>query len=667
MRTRSRVAATIASLFIVPVGMAPPSAPPRPIGLFAPASTGIPRGAFVERALPNDNRTPAGTYVGDTLVLRLTVTPVNWYFLGDHGPAFTLLAFAEEGKPPTIPGPLIRVRVGTPVRVTVRNPLDDTLVVRGLGERAAARDSLVVLPLTTAGISFIAGREGTYLYWVPAYSLRIPATLQSTNVPPRGFDSQLGGAIVVDPPGHVPDDRIFVITELTDRSQEGAAPGSRDRHGALVRQFNAINGRAWPHSERLTYARRDSVRWRIVNASQEAHPMHLHGFYFRVDSHGTPQSDADSIYTPQQRRMAVTETINSRQTASITWSPDRAGGWLFHCHLTTHTAKFAPVDRRDVIEYPSTHHLGDADRHAVTGMNGLILGVTVTGTMPRPTARRPARRLRLFVQSDSAPADRDRRFGYVLQRGVEPRRDSVEYPGPVLVLTRGELARIEIINRSPEPTAVHWHGIELESYYDGVAGWSGTPGRTAPAIRPGSSFEVRLTPRRAGTFMYHTHLDDLRQQYGGLVGALVVLEPGEKWDPARDLVFLLSDGVPGRMYINGSLTPAPKELEVGKTYRLRIADIAVFRQTLSVRLVRDSALVSWRPIAKDGFTLPEAQATMRPSVINLPSGETADFEFTPDRPGVLVLELGPAGGVQGAMRLLVSVASSPAARPPLRR
>jgi len=195
------------------------------------------------------------------------------------------------------------------------------------------------------------------------------------------------------------------------------------------------------------------------------------------------------------------------------------------------------------------------------------------------------------------------------------------------------------VNRSGEPTAVHWHGIELESYYDGVAGWSGTPERTAPAIRPGRRFEVRLTPRRAGTFMYHTHMDDLRQQYGGLVGPLVVLEPGERWNPARDLVILLSDGVPQRVYINGSLTPAPTQLEVGRTYRLGIADIAVFRQLLRVQLVRDSSLLSWRPIAKDGFTLPPAQATVRPSVVNLPSGETADFEFTPDRPGELALEL----------------------------
>jgi len=627
-------------------------------------SSARPVTARVELAVANDNRTPAGTMDGDTLALRLTVTPVAWHILDDSAPGFTLLAFAEEGKVPTIPGPLIRVRVGTPVRVTVRNPLDDTLVVRGLNERSPMWDSLVVLPRDTATARFVARRAGTYLYWVPAYSLRVPDDLPSALLPRRGFDSQLAGAIVVDPPGRAPDDRVFVITELADQGEGPGAAPTTDRHGTNTRQFTAINGKAWPYSERLRYALGDSVRWRIVNASQEAHPMHLHGFYFRVDARGVREAEADSIYAPEQRLMAVTETVASRNTASITWSPDRPGGWLFHCHLTNHAAKFAPIDRRDVVDYPSTHHDGDPDRHVFTGMNGLVLGVTVTGRTPAPNAQRPAKRLRLFVQSDSQPGDRDRRFAYVLQRGAEPRPDSLEYPGPVLVLTRGEPTAIEVVNRSGEPTAVHWHGIELESYYDGVAGWSGTPGRTAPAIRPGGRFEVRLTPRRAGTFMYHTHLDDLRQQYGGLVGALVVLEPGERWDPARDLVILLSDGVPQRVYFNGSLTPAPKALEVGRTYRLRIADIAVFRQLLRVRLVRDSALLSWRPIAKDGFTLPPAQATVRPSVVNLPSGETADFEFTPDRPGDLALEVWSFPGVNLTLHGRLPFRVLPAAREP---
>jgi FtsP/CotA-like multicopper oxidase with cupredoxin domain len=177
------------------------------------------------------------------------------------------------------------------------------------------------------------------------------------------------------------------------------------------------------------------------------------------------------------------------------------------------------VDRRDAFEFPPHHVHGDPDQHALTEMNGLVLGISVRGSAPAAPPWRPARWLRLFVQSDSAAGD-SARFGYVLQRGAaEPARDSVEAPGAVLVLTRGEPTSIQVVNRSAAPTAVHWHGIELESYFDGIVGWSGTPGgRTSPAIRPGASFEVRITPRRAGTFMYHTHFDELRQQFGGLVG-----------------------------------------------------------------------------------------------------------------------------------------------------
>ena len=606
------------------------------------------------RAVANDNRKPAGRMEHDTLVLRLTVTPASWRILGEHDPAFTVLGFAEEGKPPTIPGPLIRVRVGTPVLVWVRNPLDDTLIVRGLGEGAALRESTLVLPGQT-GIRFVARHEGTYLYWAIAASLHPPGIDASTPQPRRGYDSQLGGAIVIDPPGPVPDDRVFVITQIADRELGAGAPGARDRHGTPVRQYNAVNGKAWPYTERLRYALGDSIRWRVVNASPEPHPMHLHGSYFRVDSHETWQVAGDSIYTPEQRRMAATETVAARNTASIVWSPERSGGWLFHCHLTNHAAKTPRIGQRDEVEYPGTHHQGDPDRHAFSGMNGLILGVTVSGRASASVAWRPKRRLRLFVQSDSTPGDRDRRFGYVLQHGAEPRPDSLEYPGPVLVLTRGEPTTIEVVNRSNEPTTVHWHGIELESYYDGVAGWSGTASQPAPAIRPGRSFEVRITPKRAGTFMYHTHFDDLRQQYGGLVGPLVVLEPGEQWDPERDLIFLLSDGIPQRMFVNGALAPQPKDLEVGRTYRLRIADIAVYRLAVPVRLVRDSALTAWRPIAKDGFTLPPSQATARPSITNVLPGETADFEFTPDQAGDLLFVVGPTNRApEATVRLRVS-------------
>ena len=621
--------------------------------LLAGYVTGSPRVNEDQSALPNDNRTPAGTRVGDTLVLRLTVAPVVWRILGDSNPGFKLLAFAEEGKTATVPGPLIRVRVGTTIHAIVRNPLTDTLVVRGLSEHGGLLDSLVILPNSTGAISFVAGRAGTYQYW-GAMGAAHRGAAPDAGLGRTRYDSQLAGAFIVDPPGPIAHDRIFVITEIADYA---LPPIRRDHHGIPEREFTALNGRSWPYTERLRYSVGDSVRWRIINTTFQSHPMHLHGFYFRVDSHGSARANVDSIYSSAQRRMAATEVIGVGETISLVFSPDRPGGWVFHCHLTNHTAKVPRVDQESDMEYPIAHDHSDPNHHFVNAMNGLILGITVTGDARAQAPWHPAKRLRLFVQSDSTSGDSVRRFGYVLQRGAEPRRDSVEIPGPVLLLTRGEPTSIEVVNRTNEPTSVHWHAVELESYYDGAVGVSRSSTRTEPAILPDSTFEVHITPKRAGTFMYHTHYDEMRQQFGGLVGTIIVLEPGEHWDPARELLFTISDDDKGGLRINGSSTPPVRELHRGTTYRIRIADIAAFRQILIARVLRDSTVLSWRPVAKDGFTLPPSQATIRASTARVSSGETADFEFTPENEGDLTLQIGvpsrTAFQVQGLVKLQV--------------
>src|SRR5215207_126614 len=99
------------------------------LGTVAPAP------ADTADAVANDNRRAAGSVERDTLVVRLVATRARWRIHEETGPAFAVLAFAEEGRAPTIPGPLLRAQAGAPVRVLVRNPLADTLVVHGLGAR----------------------------------------------------------------------------------------------------------------------------------------------------------------------------------------------------------------------------------------------------------------------------------------------------------------------------------------------------------------------------------------------------------------------------------------------------------------------------------------------------------------------------------------------------
>ena len=57
----------------------------------------------------NENRTPAGELKDGILTLHLELTSGNWYPEADDGPSMQIEAFAEEGKAPQVPGPLIRV------------------------------------------------------------------------------------------------------------------------------------------------------------------------------------------------------------------------------------------------------------------------------------------------------------------------------------------------------------------------------------------------------------------------------------------------------------------------------------------------------------------------------------------------------------------------------
>jgi FtsP/CotA-like multicopper oxidase with cupredoxin domain len=244
-------------------------------------------------------------------------------------------------------------------------------------------------------------------------------------------------------------------------------------------------------------------------------------------------------------------------------------------------------------------------------------------------------------------------YGFSLESGnseAPPQENAV--PGPLLVLHRNEPVEIALKNELPEATAIHWHGIELESYFDGVPGWSGSSVSTTPEIRPGDTFHVRFTPPRAGTFMYHTHSHDPRQLASGLYGAIVVLEPGEHFDPSRDHVVLLGmegpkdtqkyDRFP--VVVNGSRT-TQLTLKAGVPNRLRLINITTNFGGLNVSLVAGNQPVAWRAVAKDGAELPASHQIVRPAVQQQVSvGETYDFMLESPQAGRFFLDVLRAGG-----------------------
>lgn len=598
---------------------------------------------------PNANVDRAGALHGDTLDVALVAQSSEWRPNGKGRASLRVAAFGEPGKEPVAPGPFVRAAAGTVIRFSVRNTLAAPLTffvptaVRGGPDRPGALDSVVVAPGAVGEVATTGTVPGNYIY----------RAVSATPITRRfGVDGLLTGALVVDSAARPrPDDRVFVILETPDSTFianfDPKRPPVLDSVGRVL---YTINGRSWPNTERLHATQGDSLHWRVINATSAPHPMHLHGFYYRVDALTGPLVAARGQGLPG--RQVVTELMWPFSSMSITWSPDRPGNWLFHCHWAIHLAPDS------VSAAPDDPHHRD--------MVGLVLGIEVAPSSGKATvvaqqaatrAASATRRLRLVAVEDSAPGDaRSAKSVPSMRFVIEENGRRTAAPlgqSPELDLVRGQPVAITIVNRLDEPTSVHWHGVEVEdSYVDGVAGFSGSGQRLAPAIAPGDSFVARFTPPRSGTFIYHTHMDDVRQERGGMVGPLVVRDPGVARSPDEH-TFLFKGTRSGTrgptLEIDHGNGPDTVVLRVGHPATLRLLSLAWANPTpmVSLAAVSDSggrgegAVVQWTPIAKDGFDLPAAARQPRAARQTISMGETYDYTFTPTRTGVYVLTARP--------------------------
>jgi len=281
------------------------------------------------------------------------------------------------------------------------------------------------------------------------------------------------------------------------------------------------------------------------------------------------------------------------------------------------------------------------------GMGGLILGITVlpgtsAATVSATTVAPHKLQLVLSDNSEKIPS-----YKLEVNDPAAPPpstgKKNASLLGPPIVLVRGEPAEIEVKNQSSHPTAIHWHGMELESYYDGVAGWTGSGQQISPPINPGDSFVAHMTPPRAGTFIYHTHWHDEAQLVNGAYGPLIVLDPGQKYDPEHDKTFVFGLGryppLGTMLLINGTPEPYPMKLQTGVLYRMRLINITDNLASLRVRLVGNDAPLQWKVIAKDGADLPPSQLKSSLAEMTITVGEAYDVKYQSDHPGEVDLQV----------------------------
>lgn len=205
-------------------------------------------------------------------------------------------------------------------------------------------------------------------------------------------------------------------------------------------------------------------------------------------------------------------------------------------------------------------------------------------------------------------------------------------PGPVIVAYQGERIQIVLHNTLSVPTSIHWHGLLIPNYMDGVPAIG-----AGPYVNPGEQFVYDFVLQQTGTYMYHSHVDPAMQETMGLSGMFIAL-PVDHKIANREYVLLLQewsvqDGKlnPESMdfnyfTINGKCFPdtLPLLVKQGEKVRIRLGNLSMNSHPMHLHGHYFQVLES------DGVRLP---VPFYKNTINVAPGETWDIEFVANNPG----------------------------------
>ena len=208
-------------------------------------------------------------------------------------------------------------------------------------------------------------------------------------------------------------------------------------------------------------------------------------------------------------------------------------------------------------------------------------------------------------------------------------------PGPTIQANEGDRVRIIFDNHLPEPTGVHWHGLELPIEMDGVPGIGQQP------VMPGERFIYEFSLHQNGTFFYHPHM--AMQEMVGMLGGFII-HPKTAYAPHvdKDFLFALQEyavlpnsSIPNSMSMefnwltfNGKAGPAttPLIIRLGERVRIRWINLGMDHHPIHLH-----GFTFWET-GREGARQQESAWT-RGNTTLVGVAQAKDFEFVADRVG----------------------------------
>ncbi|HHT9126828.1 MAG TPA: multicopper oxidase family protein [Candidatus Brocadiia bacterium] len=332
--------------------------------------------------------TPVITPNGSTLpwkwdngvkVFHLIAEPVKREF----APGMIVNCWGYNGQ---TPGPTIEAVEGDRVRLLVTNKLAEHTTIHWHG---------VLLP---NGMDGVGGLNQPQIKPGETYVYEFPLCQHGTQMYHPHADEMvqmamgMEGFFIIHPkePEQPRIDRDFCIF-LQEWFVE---PGTSTPNPNIMTDFNlfTFNSRVFPGTAPLIARLGDRVRIRIANLSMDSHPIHLHGYNFKITGTDGGRIPASGQW-PE-----TTVNVPPGTTRDVEFVASVPGDWALHCHKNHHVmnamshtvpnmigVKQSGVDRKVQNLLPDYMAMGESGMSEMAAMNMPL----PRNTLPMMTGKGP--------------------------------------------------------------------------------------------------------------------------------------------------------------------------------------------------------------------------------------------------------------------------------------